>query len=440
MPHIVTALIGVIIFFTTRKLYRNNIEFFLCLLIIINFEFFSIIPRFSEFGIYREILLPVVCLYLLEYYFLVRIFPQYDGRFFNAGKYGGWVLVFFSILFLGVITATLNGQPLIYGIKATKYYPLFLFYFIIVNQNIDIDKFTTLFVILGCILGLMITTNWLFFDELRLFHFYEDANITRVGGQRNLRITVGSHVIAISTLMAYVKYIDTRYRLHLFIFSGLVLVLIFIIQTRTLLFALIISLVFIHIIHKREFLRRTARYLYFLLLFMSIFAYQFTHNPSSLLKIPILKATFHDLKKNEFNRTRRDNLQIRKEGYKYYLNKIKKSIVTGHGFQNANWIENNERYVQKAYGFYLSDIGWMHFFYKCGLIGIIWLAIGLLLLLKDTFQSPNCKEVGIYFLIGIIMLPTIDLFMSQDHIFIFGIFLGLMSNHIQKKHSVVDET
>jgi len=94
MPHLITGVTGLLIILCTRRLYDRNFELFLCILIVINYEFFLLVPRFSEYGIYREILLPIVLFCFIENRFLLRLINEYREVRFTYGRYGRWIIVY----------------------------------------------------------------------------------------------------------------------------------------------------------------------------------------------------------------------------------------------------------------------------------------------------------------------------------------------------------
>ena len=426
MTHLITGLIGLLILVCTRRLYDRNFELFLCLLIIINFEFFSLLPRFSEHGIYREILLPIVLFYFLEDRFLVQLFPEYEREQFSFGKYGSWIIIYMAIVALGIGVASFRGQPILLGIKAAKYYPLFLVYFIIVNHKIDINKFTRYFVILCCVLAALIGIQWVFFNKLELFYFYEDANLLRTGADTGLRIIVGAQFISISAVIAFAKYLKSRSKTYLCVFIGLFSTVIIIIQTRAAIIAILITTFFLFLNDRKFLIKRLAIGLYAIVFLSSLVVYCEAYHPGLLARSRMVRITMENLQDLE-DKTKGGSVYLRKKCYEYYFGEARKSILIGHGICNFTWEGNPEAWRQKVLGFYLSDIGIMHLLYDSGLAGLLWFLAGLIRFIPDAVQANQYQEVGAYFVLGAIMMPTIDLFISLNNIFLFGIFLALMA-------------
>jgi hypothetical protein len=116
--------------------------------------------------------------------------------------------------------------------------------------------------------------------------------------------------------------------------------------------------------------------------------------------------------------------------YNHYWKELQKQPVTGLGMLNFNWDGNTEKRLQVYRGIHLSDIGVVHFLVQAGLVGFLWLMYGLMKIWKDILFFRKHLSVACYFIIGTFTLPTLDMFLRKDSLFLFAVFLGLSSSII----------
>ena len=110
--------------------------------------------------------------------------------------------------------------------------------------------------------------------------------------------------------------------------------------------------------------------------------------------------------------------------------------MTGQGELNFNWAGNPQKSLEQS-NIHLSDIGITHFIWQAGIIGFMWLVYGLSKLWLDIFRLRDYLIVTSYVVIATFTLPTIDMLLRRDSMFLFSIFLGMLAN-IQAFEKSVD--
>ena len=197
MSQLFLIAIAIIIFLGTRRVYQKNIELFLIVLVIVNFEFFQLIKitRFSSN--IKLMIIPIILLIFIEMFM--------KKKKISIGKYGGWVMLFFVLLINGILVSALSGQPIILGIKAAKFYPLMVIYFFIVNHEIDIDKFIKYLIILALVIAGLTGLQHLTYPYMDIFRFQGMEGTTREN-----RITIGSFLIATAAVFSFANFLKKK--------------------------------------------------------------------------------------------------------------------------------------------------------------------------------------------------------------------------------------
>ncbi len=393
-------------------LYLRNLELFLCLLIIINFEFFFLLPKFVG---YQYLLLPMI---------FILLFVNYLSGKLSFGRYGWWVICFIVISIFGIFVAYQEGQGFSLGIKAAKFIPLVLVYFLLAGRQINVEKFSNYFIIMSLAVAFLATISSFTHGAINFFPgIPRDMLVDQFG---RLRITSGSFVISAASVMAFARYQQSSFIRFLYASAALFGEVVVVSQTRAAITAIVLSMFVVYVLSHKLTTLRVAFYLILSGLFMIAFL---VLQHSDLSGVEFVKRTETDLAKR--GGSYGGSLQARLNAYDYYWKEMQKHLITGRGMINFNWEEDKEKKLQEYYGIHLSDIGIVHFLVQAGLIGFVWLLYGLFRLWKDIFLFRGYLCIACYFMIGTFTMPTIDMFLRvEDSMFLFAVFLGLFSSMI----------
>jgi hypothetical protein len=397
-------------------LYRRNIELFLCILIAAYSEFFYLIPQIKGPEDYKLLLLPII---------LILLFESLLSRKLALGRYGWWVISFLIISLFGVIVANLSGQSFVLGIKAAKFIPLVMVYFLLPSREIKAEKFIKYFIVMALAVAFISTIQYILKERINLFPGVPMERFTgkALDSSAVFRVTIGQFIIPVAAVAALARYGQSSRLSFLFVTIALSLEVLFVQQTRMLIVALFLSMVLVYTLSHKLTPLRIATY--------SICAgvcvtSMLLVSVSDLRDVPLIKRSVTDFEKH------RGSYQGRIYAYTYYWNAIEKRPLTGYGILNFNWEGNAENTLQKK-GIHLSDIGIIHFIWQAGLIGFIWLVYGLSKLWRDALRFREQLPISSYFIVAIFTLPTIDMLLRNDDLFLFAIFLGLSANMISAR-------
>ena len=394
-------------------LYRRNMELFLCLLIAINFEFFYLLPPVAGPDNYKLLLLPMI---------LVLLFESLVTGNLLLGRYGWWVLCFMGISVFGIMVAWSSGQGLSLGIKAAKFIPLAMVYFLLAGRKIDAQKFSTYFIAMGLAVAFLATIGSITHGAINLFPGIPGELVEQSG---RLRVTAGQFVISAAAVIGFARYRQSSRIWPLFASAALLGEVIFVQQTRGFIIGIFLSMFVVFVLSRELTMLRVSMYF----LFTGFCLASWMLLPSvDFSSIGFVKRTQADMVRRggSFG----GSLQARLNAYDYYWKELQKKTVTGRGMLNFNWKGNPDKRLQHNYGIHLSDIGVMNFLIQAGLIGAVWLAYGLFRLWKDILLYRKNLAVACYFILGTLTMPTIDMFFRYDSLFLFAVFLGLLSSII----------
>ncbi len=239
-------LLGAVFFLVLAwVLYYHNIELFACLLIAVNFEFFFILPMLGRFPVYR--LMDVMLVLLLV---LVRLLRGDLA----LGRYGFWVLLITPISLMAILKAYCSGQSLLLGVKATKFVPLLLSYFLFVGKDVNPERFAFGLVIMAVGISAMVVAHSVFANTFNPFWGLStemrEALITeRLGRSRN---AIGSFAIAVAGVSAFACFLRSRYpRLVLIAAIALFLEIVFVTQVRMLIIVMMVAMLFLYVRARR---------------------------------------------------------------------------------------------------------------------------------------------------------------------------------------------
>ncbi len=400
-------------------LYRRNFELFLCLLLVIYFEFFYILPQTAG---YKYLLLPMI---------LILFGVDLIQGNLALGRYGWWVIGYFAISILGLMVAYFAGQEIVLGIKAAKFIPFVLIYFMVAGRKVDADKFIKYFVLMSLCVAFLAAICYFTNKALNPFlGMPKDYLADQIGRPR---ITIGQFVIASSAVMAFAAYRKGNGIWYLAAAAGLFAEIVVVQQTRGFIAGVFLAGIVVYIVSRPLTVLRLSWLI--TLLGLSLIA-GMALTVSDLSKIGFFKRIESDLVKREGRYG--GSLQARLNAYQYYWGVIENNYLVGRGLLNLNWQGNQDRYLRETYKIYLSDIGIMQFFVQTGLIGICWFIHGLYRCIKDALLKKEALLLCCYFILGTLTMPTLDMFLQIEHsLFLFVVILGITSSIILDHRNII---
>lgn len=406
-----SLLLGFLFYGLYRPFYRKIPELMICVLLFINMEFFFLIPSYSGYYNYKLILVPLLILIPLE--MILR------GRM-KMGSGGVLALLFFALLYLGIVISYAHGQSFSYGIKAIKIQLLWLSYFLVINQDIDIEKFSHFFILLCIGMVIIIFANIHIFDgRLISADMHERYMKERLG---NLRFGMGAMFISIGCTMAFIKYLKSGSMLNLVFFVILIFHLLFVAQSRMIVFGVILSCMVMYLIISRL----TPKKIVIVTVLTCLMVPSVLIFGQAMKSFGLVKITIEDISE------RKNTYTARLDAYAYYFGKIMESPIFGYGYENDNWEGNpKEKLMEK--GLFATDIGITEFFYNNGMIGLVWfLAISLSIFKCCKTIRYAYPEIVCYFILAYTTIITLDYFFHSTKIFVFGLFYGLAVKYSSK--------
>lgn len=409
MPIIVILIVaGSIAYAVMRYVYYKNPELFICLIILINFDFFYLLPSIGEHYNYSLTLLPVIALLIIEHIFKGDL---------HIGVFGIFVAVYSFLLLIGIVTAYYFGQPLLWGLKDIKGQFLFYVYFIIASHEIKLDKLVRYFIIFTFAFMLLADIDTAFFGGKLIFSRASD----RFMGERldRTRFVLGSVTISIACVMTFAAFLRKRSKIYGMLFFIFFMHIFFVIQTRMTILGIVVTCAALLSIVRR--LSLSGIMVVAFLVALSV--------PGVLLfgnfvdEIGLVQETRSDINRKT------GSWQGRLNSYEYYWGRLAESPVFGYGFVNFNWEKSPEPRL-RAKGIFKEDIGISHLFYENGLLGGLWLmGLAVALLLSSWPVKQEIPEVIAYFIFAFSVMPTLDYLLYRNTILIFGIFLGMLAQY-----------
>lgn len=413
MIHLILFSLSIGVLLLTWFLYRRNIELFLILLIALNFELFYFIPGPAGAGGYQILLLPILVILTVE-----RIL---FGRF-SSGRYGIWLLLYVGISFIGLVVASLYGQPLLLGIKAAKFVPLIFIYFLVNGREVDGIKFSKYFILMSLVIAGFTTIQYFLPPNQTIFLNMPEA--MKLARQESPRLTIGQLVIPVASVMAYAIYRQSSHKGYLILSLLLFLQVFFVQQTRMLIAGVLLSLLIVHLLFTSGMsLQRLSAWL----LLTGLLLIGFIILGSELSRVAMVQRTKEDVQ------YKRGSYHARILAYQHYWGEIFQRPLWGRGLLNFNWKGNQDRYLQQHKNLHLSDIGTTQFFVQSGLLGIIWFLFGFVKIWGDLLLRQRKSLWASYIVLATITMPTIDLFLRTDSLMPFCLFLGLLSTDISRR-------
>jgi hypothetical protein len=437
MTHFYLLSIGCLIILISRKIYRHNFELFLCLLITLNFEFFYLFPRIGQFDQYKESLLVIVLFYFIEEYLVSNSLHKNRHHHTRVGIYGKFIVAYLMVAAMSIGVAFYLGQSLILGIKAYKYYPLLLIYFIVTKRGVDTEKLMDYILFLATFIAILTMIQSFLYDSFHLFYFYEDSidHVRGMDSTRGLRILVGNTMITIGTLIAFSKWMQSSRLSYLFNSLFLFFHIFFIIQTRAMVAAVITVAIVSYFLYHQHRTRKIINGLYFFICGCFAFLLAFIYYQDYVLGTGMVSETVSDIQDIASQSQKSSSLSIRLLCLKSYWEQILNYWPMGRGLQNITWSGNPDQYLQDNYHLYLSDVGVLHMIVNFGLTGLLVIISFFYTCLRRSITTiVVIPAISSYFILGLVLMPQIDFFFRIDHLFIFSVFSSVADSHTDCKH------
>jgi len=424
MNQAILACVSLILLAISWIIYRKNFELFMCFLIFLYNDCFYLTPQIpGRPDDYKLLLLPIILILLAVNLFTGKL---------AFGRYGWWIISFLGITVFGLVVAWFAGQSFSLGVKAVKFAPLVLIYFLLAGRRVDSEKFAKYFIFMALAVALIASIQYFGHGRVNLFPGL--AKDVLAGKTDYFRVGVGQFVISAAAVVAFVRYRQSSRIMFLLASVALYGEVIFVQQTRGFIVAIFLAIFVVYMLSHEFTALRLAAYMFFA--GFCLCGWLFLQNVD-LSHLSLVKRTTTDFTKRggSFG----SSYQARLNAYDYYWKEITKHPITGRGIWSFNWQGNNEQNLQRHKGIHLSDIGITHFIVEAGLIGFIWLLYGLLRLWKDIFRFRGQLAIAAYFIIATFTMPTLDMMFRNDNLFIFAVFLGLSSSMITFNRNICSE-
>ncbi|MFD4705096.1 O-antigen ligase family protein [Gottfriedia sp. NPDC058432] len=295
----------------------------------------------------------------------------------------------------------LYDQPILLGIKATKWYLVVLTYilvsYLLVNNLISKRKIENIIIYIGFIAACVYITQFVMYDKIQFLN----VNFLERFGE--VRFYQGVNIVILSLFMSFNRLItgkNVSLIMILICITNLFYIII-VANSRTLTIPIMVAIMFIFIIQ-----RKFNRYIVFCLAVISFF-YFFILNENNLLK-----SIFTLLVEDISNKS--GTFDVRLHEIEFYLTEVFKSPILGRGLL----IESHyPSYIAlgKQMEYFLSDVGIIGFFFKFGLVGLMIIFSLIVLMIKNIkyLRKNHISKfdfIGyfIYLLISIWFVPLFD--------------------------------
>ena len=397
-----------------------DFELFILLTLIINQEFFYLVPREPlETAMYQDLLFIVLPL-ALAVCLLKRVkIPLAISLF---------IFTFFVIIFIAVLNSTQQGQPMFLGLKAAKGYYLLLFFFVFFSRQINVQRLTRMIVLTGVLLMILNNIQYISWGSSHIFQYTREVDVIR-GGM--LRFLMGDFFTIFAPLLALGVYLQQKKRWYLVAFIYMTATVFIQGQTRSVIFGMTLTTIILIFIAQR--------------IRIKVFVGMLVIMAGFILVEPMLQETFIG---GSFLETQLElaqksgNVGIRYDAYDYYWGELSQNVVTGRGIWNDAFTTYNPEDM-KYKNLHLSDIGIMSFLFHTGLIGLAWLIALLIWVYRVHFASFGrlCSHVnyGIvgYFIFSLATLATLNGMIHRFTIIYLALALAVMAQYDQSSTQTV---
>lgn len=365
------------------KLENKNITTIFFMIVVLAMEnFCCLIPsdkyiingiiKFSDIGVILAVL------------WMTWVAINLKGKRYNKKKELIYYIFFYLVLVLTSSFAAKDmvNQPISWGIRSVRNQIIcFLLYFQVLNalqcgllKKNDLIK---IMYIIGIFEIIIYFLQYILVDKIT-FTFVD------TGEKRNgtARLRFPYLLPLIISFMSYNNLLEKKKNkvFNLLIFGLGLLVLIVICQNRAPSIISIISLLIGFMLWKNGFEKKF--FLGILILFITV---------GLMSNSKLFQSAFDTIEGKNNGIATLETMSIRKEGQKYYIEKIKKSPLFGYGTPNLN----SERAMKSSganENYFLADNGIIGFLYIYGIVGIIWLILFFIKIFRCSIYVYKEKQ------------------------------------------------
>ncbi len=406
------ALLGLLCVVGCAYLLLRQTEWYLLLALVMNENFFNLIsPDYVPLiPSYRNL---IFILFFLNALLLLRSEPHKS----QPAYFKRYVACFLGLISVAIVVPYFfGGQDFIWGIRASRWFFLLLFYLVFMYRSVDIERLFRLILIAAVIVCLLNNVQYLFYHRLNIFFSDIDTVVCRIG---KIRLMYGGTFVIFAFFIAlgkYVRKMEFRY-LGLAMYFFLTIA----IQTKS---RMVIAGFILASLIMLFFSTIKKTYLIVLMsLVLVISSCQFLYTHTQFFKKMVQLSVFELAEKT-------GTYFVRLKAYRFYGREWLKSPIVGKGIWNDRYQQSKYAYEKEKHGLILADIGWMAVLFRFGLLGMIWLM--MLYIRLFFFKSPpffQCYEVMGYLVFSVVTALTLDTVLSQKTILYLAVSLGILERY-----------
>jgi hypothetical protein len=339
----------------------------LLLLVLVNESIFYFVEvRTGE--ILKNLMVLVILLIFVKELFNKR--DNYMGS--NKYNFKIYLISFFILIIIEIFNAALNYfQPISLGIASSKYYFIYLFYFILANWllsgKVKKENVENVVIYTSFIASLVYIIQYLLYDNVQFLHV---NFLERFGG---VRFYQGINLILIGTIFTFNRLLTSSNKM--IVGNAIILLInlfyiIYICNSRTITLPFLISVLITVTLQKRY-----NKYIFFYFMtFISIIMFTFIYSKGLYQDnriVNLVEMSLDDI----LNKS--GTFKVRLDEISFYFKQFIESPILGRGLLHEG---NYYSYLAlgKQYDYYLSDIGIFGFTFKFGLLGLV-IIIGIIL-------------------------------------------------------------
>lgn len=398
---------------------HKDYEIFIILLLVINHDFFGLLPTINTiYGNYSDLLFVAFFVAGIAWVILKKEVNIFSGQFNII------VLMFIAIVFVGTVVPMMNGQPLFLGIRAARGFLCIAFYFVFIMKEINVEKLFRYIVITGVALTILNNIQYLYYGSINIFKIEKE-----VFKFEKLQLLSGGYFTIFAPLVALGLFLKNRKTIYLLAFIYMVFTVIAQGQVRAIIVGFAVTALAMLIISKRIL---KLRYIFVISIILLL-----TISASETIRSSFY-GRLYDLTVSEIS-GKQGNVGIRFDAFYYYIGEIMKSPWIGSGIWNDIYAADNPENIKRV-GIYLSDIGIVSIGFHFGIVGMTW----FIYTLTKLYQSVTSKIVNIdksvkyliysYLIFGLTTAITINCFIMRDTVIYLALILAIID---QSKYSVL---
>ena len=355
---------------------------------------------------------------------LERLKKEGNGEM-RSGVFSKYILLMFLFIAVAAVNSMrIYSQPIELGLRASRAFLIFAAYFPLreIMRDEKTSKWTANAIMYG---GFALCA--VYFIQYFLMDRVQILGIEYIErfGQTRLRIEIG--LIVMSFFIALSKMAGSKEGSFKFLSIAILelAMLTIMIKTRTVLLGLVLSAGLFWFLQKR-YSRFWILYFATLVIFVN-----------GMYMEDSLASSMYRLTVNEIS-SGTGNYDVRVDEMKFYMNQALKSPLLGRGVLNELHPQSNSALGEKL-DFYLSDIGVFAFFFYFGIVGIIWVVLFLVNMMRLSMRAVREKKSYMLFLLTvyiIVTMPTIFAFESPNMTFYTILAICMSEGMLEKKSNM----